>query len=145
MQDTKQEAASQSSQAEGSWQPVLGQEGRKIKRRWDFALSFTEDFIPSRHTTEAFPPLEIGRRWPSCLLKLLLGHAWGKLRSAVPSSAPTANSATSPCSPRSSSPLGCSIRPQRRCVPTSSGGINPVPALASCPLRGDVEQLAHNK
>lgn len=55
---------------------MLGQEGRKIKRRWDFALSFTEDFIPSRYTTEAFSPLEVG---PSCLSELLLGHAQGKL------------------------------------------------------------------
>lgn len=58
---------------------MLGQEGRKIKRRWDFALSFTEDFIPSRYTTEAFSPLEVGRQWASCLSKLLPGHAQGKL------------------------------------------------------------------
>lgn len=82
-QDTKQEAASWSSQAEGSWQPALGQEERKMKRRRAFVLSFTEDFIPSRYTTEASSLLEVGWQWPSCLPKLLLGHAQGKLFSHI--------------------------------------------------------------
>jgi len=54
-----------------------------MKRRQAFVLSFTEDFIPSRYTTEASSLLEVGWQWPSCLSKLLLGHAQGKLCSPI--------------------------------------------------------------
>ena len=54
-----------------------------MKRRQACVLSFTEDFIPSRYTTEASSLLEVGWQWPSCLSKLLLGHAQGKLCSPI--------------------------------------------------------------
>lgn len=108
-----------------------------MKRRRDFVLSFTEDFIPSRYATEAFSPLEVGRQWPSCLSKLLLGHTQGK-----------------PCSPVLCPDCRPCHLPALRAAPSGTAGrvsllpwVLPAaePALASCPLHGDADQLAHNK
>lgn len=101
---------------------MLGQEGRKIKRRWDFALSFTEDFIPSRYTTEAFSPLEVG-------LPVSQSCSWVMHRAGCeqhgPVLCPSTRSAISPLLP---------TQPAR--VPAALGGTSPCASPGFSPTAG---------
>lgn len=102
---------------------MLGQEGKKIKRRWDFALSFTEDFIPSRYTTEAFSPLEVGGNG----LPVSQSCSWVTHRASCEQHGPV------PCPRSAISPL-LPTQPAR--VPASLGGTPPCASPGSSPTAG---------